>query len=97
MKAENLRSCNNRVRASVYPTNRIILTEHGIRQVAFPYYHLYNKMKLIVIIPAYNEEKNVKEVALKCRKYDDDVVIDDGSLQKNFDPIEFDGFRIEEK
>jgi len=26
-----------RVRASVYPTNRIILTEHGIRQVAFPY------------------------------------------------------------
>jgi len=54
-------------------------------------------MKLIVIIPAYNEEKNVKEVALKCRKYDDDVVIDDGSLQKNFDPIEFDGFRIEEK
>jgi len=54
-------------------------------------------MKLIVIIPAYNEEKNVKEVALKCRKYGDDVVIDDGSLQKNFDPIEFDGFRIEEK
>ena len=44
MKAENLRSCNNRVRASVYPTNRIILTEHGIRQVAFPYYYLYNKM-----------------------------------------------------
>ena len=43
MKAENLRNCNNRVRASVYPTNRIILAEHGIRQVAFPYYKLYNK------------------------------------------------------
>jgi len=44
MKAENLRNCNNRVRASVYPTNRIILAEHGIRQVAFPYYHLHNKI-----------------------------------------------------
>ena len=51
-----------RVRASVYPTteimkflclkllqvqgNRIIFTEHGVRQVAFPYI-LFNQMKLI--------------------------------------------------
>jgi len=26
-----------RVRRSVYPTNRIILAEHGVRQVLFPY------------------------------------------------------------
>lgn len=37
MIVEILINCKYRVRASVYPNNRIILAEHGVRQVAFPY------------------------------------------------------------
>jgi len=36
----------NRVRRSVNPTNRIIASEHGIRQVLFPY-SLPNKLNNI--------------------------------------------------
>jgi len=52
-------------------------------------------MKLIVIIPAYNEELTIGSVIKGLRKkgYNDIIVVDDGSLQKNFNPLEFDGFR----
>ena len=37
-------------------------------------------MKLIIVIPAYNEEKNIAEVIKKCKNYSDDIiVVDDGS------------------
>lgn len=44
-----------RVRASVYPTNRIIAkSEHGIRQVAFPY-GVVMLMNLISFVVVKNE------------------------------------------
>src|SRR3989344_2072584 len=44
-------------------------------------------MKLIVIIPAYNEEKTIKEVikGLKEKGYNDIIVVDDGSPDKTFE------------
>lgn len=36
-------------------------------------------MKKIIVIPAYNEENNVKDVALRCKKYGEVIVVDDGS------------------
>jgi len=47
MIINKLLKIENRVRGSVYPTNRIItLSEHGIRQVPFPY-DLYRFMFII--------------------------------------------------
>ena len=41
------------------------------------------KTKIIVVIPAYNEERRIKNTVLKTRKYVDKViVIDDGSIDK---------------
>lgn len=43
-------------------------------------------MKITVIIPAYNEEKNIGRVISEAKKYVDDViVIDDGSKDKTFE------------
>ena len=44
-------------------------------------------MKLIVIIPAYNEERTIKEVirSLKEKGYNDIIVVDDGSPDKTFE------------
>lgn len=43
----------------------------------------YFKMRSIAIIPAYNEEKNIKEVIEKTKKYVDSVlVINDGSIDR---------------
>lgn len=41
-------------------------------------------MKVFIVIPAYNEEKNVKDVALKCKKYADVIVVDDGSKDNTY-------------
>jgi len=44
-------------------------------------------MKLIVIIPAYNEEKTIKEVirSLKEKGYNDIIVVDDGSKDSTYE------------
>src|SRR3989344_8148116 len=44
-------------------------------------------MKLIVIIPAYNEEKTIKEVirSLKEKGYNDIIVLDDGSKDSTYE------------
>ena len=38
--------------------------------------------KIIFLIPAYNEEKNLKKVILQFKKYGDTFVINDGSIDK---------------
>jgi len=40
----NFKETKNRVRRSVNPSNRIIASEHGVRQVLFPY-DISRKMK----------------------------------------------------
>ena len=44
-------------------------------------------MKLIIIIPAYNEERTIKEVIkrLKEKGYNDIIVVDDGSKDKTYE------------
>ena len=40
-------------------------------------------MKIILVIPAYNEEKNIGQVLRGAQKYTDNIiVIDDGSKDK---------------
>ncbi len=42
-------------------------------------------MRLVVIIPAYNEEKNISQVISGVKKYTDNIiVIDDGSKDKTY-------------
>ena len=49
-------------------------------------------MKLIVIIPAYNEEKNIGSVIKKCKAYSNEIiVIDDGSKDNTFKVAEKEG------
>lgn len=62
MKTGILRNYKHRVRGSVYPTNRIILTERGVRQVPFPYiYYTYMKfINLSVRQIDFDELKNEK-------------------------------------
>ena len=45
---------------------------------------LFNK-KLSIIIPAYNEEKTLKSVVLKCLRLGDVIVINDCSSDKSFE------------
>ncbi len=42
-----------------------------------------NQEKIAILIPAYNEEKHIKDVILQCLKYNMDIIIvDDGSQDK---------------
>jgi len=41
-------------------------------------------MRIITIIPAYNEEKTIKDVISRVLKYSDVVVVDDGSSDQTF-------------
>jgi len=55
-----------------------------------------NKKKvLMAIIPAYNEERNIKDVIMKCKKYlQQIIVIDDGSNDNTAQIAKTEGVRI---
>ena len=40
------------------------------------------KKKLLIAIPAYNEEIGIKDIILKCKKISDVIVVNDGSKDK---------------
>lgn len=41
------------------------------------------KEKISIIIPCKNEEKSIKEIIVKCRKYSDDIIVIDGHSNDN--------------
>lgn len=43
------------------------------------------KMKIVTIIPVYNEERSIKNVIKRAIKYSDVIVVDDGSTDNTFD------------
>lgn len=51
------------------------------------YFAIYNKMKVFIVMPAYNEEKIIARViqGLKKEGFDNIIVIDDGSKDKTSD------------
>lgn len=49
-------------------------------------YEMKNMKKIVVLIPAYNEEKNIKEVIERTKKITKNIiVIDDGSKDKTYE------------
>ena len=40
---------------------------------------LNNKKDLLILIPAFNEDKTIQEVIKKAKKYGDVLIVDDGS------------------
>lgn len=51
-------------------------------------------MKTITIIPAYNEEKTIKNVALAALKYSDVLVVDDGSTDHTAELVRESGAKL---
>ncbi len=51
-------------------------------------------MKIITIIPAYNEERSIKNVVKSTQIYSDVVVIDDGSTDSTLSQVEETGVKV---
>ncbi|MDR2545440.1 MAG: glycosyltransferase family 2 protein [Methanobrevibacter sp.] len=51
-------------------------------------------MNVVIIIPVFNEEKYIKDVAKKSLKYGDVIVVDDGSSDKTSENARFSGATV---
>jgi glycosyltransferase involved in cell wall biosynthesis len=51
-------------------------------------------MNVMIIIPAFNEEKHVKDVVTTALKYGDVIVVDDGSSDNTIENARSTGVKV---